>query len=164
MTDPTSKSKSSRTQRLLRIIAILVLAILLAKLGQHFWHSKNKSVPTPSRQQNCDLHQQACTVLMKDGKSVTLEVSPKSIPLGKPIALKVTLKKIQPKNVSAILTALKSGRSSSTINLTPKRNNSYTGSVTLRKTSDPKQRWMILVVINTEELNIAVPYKFYISQ
>ena len=154
----------SRSRRILHMLGIVVVAALLANFAYQVWlrYSGANTKPIAARTA-CDLHNQSCTVLMKNNQNVTLDIAPKSIPLNQPITMTVSLKNIKTQDVKIILTPLKAGKAPVQINLKPKNSHIYTATTTLYKTNIPRQQWMMLVVIKTKDLNIAVPYKFYIN-
>jgi len=73
-------------------LSILVLLVLILtyifvdfnKIYQSMGPEKELIV-----QENCDLHHEACEITLQNGKTISLEVFPKTLPLMKPLIFKV---------------------------------------------------------------------------
>ncbi len=88
------KTKKFLKFLILEIVALsLIVAYFLIDSSDIYrWYVGNTNFAKQDK--SCDLHKEACSVTLKDGSIVTLSITPRPIPLMKPIKLLVTTKDI----------------------------------------------------------------------
>ena len=153
-----------RALKRLKILGIIIAFLLAGNIGYHVWqrYYQLKTPQTVSREP-CDLHKKACTVYMPEGKSVRLNIKPKTIPADQTLQLDVHLEKIDAQNVHLSIIPLDNKEIQSThLSLKKLRSGHYRHEGQLNVTNHENVHWLAIVIIETDEngSNIAIPYKF----
>jgi|GEM_PF-5771098 len=154
-----------KAQKKLMMGGALVLCLLLLNFAYQWWRYEHKSsAPPPAlRQVLCDLHKGPCSVKFSNHRQVTLQIEPTNIPLEQPLTFSVTLSKLSPKKVSMYLVPL-NGQKHRTHRLTTNKNGTtYTATTVLPKQKETEQHWMVMVVLETSNQSMGIPFKFKTS-
>ncbi len=88
------KTKKFFKLLVLEIIALVLIVgyFLIDSSDIYRWYVGNTNFVKQSK--SCNLHKEACSVTLKDGSIVTLDITPRPIPLMKPIKLHITTKNV----------------------------------------------------------------------
>jgi len=88
------KTKKFFTLLILELLALslVVVYFLIDSSDIYRWYVGNTNFVKQDK--SCDLHKEACSIALKDGSRVTLSITPRPIPLMKPIKLHIVTKGI----------------------------------------------------------------------
>ncbi len=145
------------------IVAILAL-VLLALSGQKYLRQRALSVAITraTLQQSCHLEQAACTARFDDGQTVTLNLSPRPIPLLKTLQLSVQLSSgqdIQRVDIDFVGTNMDMGFNRS--KLSRKSTDFFQGTGVLSICTQRRMEWEAQVFLHTKAgMKLAI-FPFY---
>ena len=136
----------------LAVIAYQFQAILLSPHG----------VPRAVMSDDCDLHQSDCTAVFSDGRKATLSLSPKNLPLLKPIQIKVQLEGFDAKDMQFNIIGLNMDMGVNRNTLTPSPQKAFTGTMILPTCSNQRMTWEAQAIITDADDKIVIaPFQFY---
>ncbi|MBB71673.1 MAG: hypothetical protein CMF50_04690 [Legionellales bacterium] len=161
---PVTPEERQRAYKKLRTIGIIFIVVLMGNFAYQIW-SKYYRVTPPPRLLKCDIQKEACTVKMHEGGSVEFSIDPKPITMNHPMTFTVKLKKLTPQTVHVVMIAPHSGITTKQIELSNEDgDNIYTGHTMVSGQASPDQDWVAMVVIESPEKNIAVPFHFKMQE
>ncbi|SIN71969.1 hypothetical protein SAMN05443662_0279 [Sulfurivirga caldicuralii] len=135
-----------------RVIFLLSLLVLLAGCS----HNDNATVWPLDK--SCNLHQQACTATHGD-QAVTLAITPRPIPVAKPLQVEVRLRNIPAKQVALDISGLNMYMGYNRVTLKQENNDVWTGSSMLAFCTNDTMQWQLTVLIDTPDgQQIQVPF------
>jgi hypothetical protein len=145
---------------ILEIIALSLLCayFLLNSSDIYRWYVGNTSFS--KQNPNCDLHKEACEVLLKDGSSVTLSIYPKEIPLMKPLKFLVKTKGIKLDDLQLEIFATNMNMGLTEATLIKTKPNLYEGTITLASCVRGGMIWNANIIINKFQKSIGATFKF----
>lgn len=149
-------------QKCLQITGMIVIIGLILNFAYQVY-SKNLLHP-PSRSR-CDLHEKTCSVVIPEGKIISLTIDPKTLASEQPLTFTVNLQRFTPNKVGLFINTLPANKASKGTTLVMKSigNNQYQTQTTLHKTNDPQQKWVALVEVTSGTTIVAAAFRFTVS-
>jgi hypothetical protein len=145
---------------LLGVIAVLIMAVsavALYKVKPILFPDVAIVAPVDPA---CDLHSAPCTTRLADGQSVSLSITPKHIPLVKPLKFHVEIAGLQSENVDINFVGVDMNMGFNRFKLQRDGTNSYIGDGMLPVCVRDSMLWEAQVLIQSEKGLISVPYRF----
>jgi hypothetical protein len=109
---------------------------------------------------SCDLHDGACTSRVHDNGLVTLSITPREIPLVKPLEFEVGLQELAATKVEINFVGVDMNMGFNRFRLTLAEEGKYTGSGMLPVCVMDSMEWEAQVLLSTDQGLISVPYRF----
>ncbi len=157
---PTTKPKN-KLANILTIFAIIIL-VSLVFLSYQF---KNSFLPKAQEvapiDESCDLREDSCTTIFSKGEDISFSISPKNLPLLKPLSLTVKSRDIQIENVEIDLVGMNMDMGPNHTSLKKIAKNHYVGSTIIPMCSESKMEWEARVFIKTKNGSYMAPFKFF---
>ena len=156
-----SKAKSSHTS-LWTAVVLVGLTLVLAASYKLKDQLITPVITTITVDKSCTLEEGTCMALLSNATTVRLEITPKDIPLLKPLAMKVTVEGSNATEVEVDIVQL--GREQSAFNrskLTLIKDNQYLGSSVLPICSRSKVQWEAKVLMKIGDDSIVIPFRFH---
>ena len=111
---------------------------------------------------NCNLHQSDCTAVFPDGRKATLSLTPKNLPLLKPIQVEVRLDGFKAKELQFNIIGLNMDMGVNRNTLTSNDQQSFTGNMILPVCSNQRMAWEAQAVITDADDKVVIaPFPFY---
>ena len=126
--------------------AMLSLLMLLPLAGCEQTSSPSKQETWPLVKQ-CNLHQQACTAEFH-GQRITLDISPKPIPVAKPLTVKVDLGSLSAKSVEIDISGHNMYMGYNRVPLKPVDAHHWQGTTMLAFCTRDKMEWYVTLIID----------------
>lgn len=127
--------------------------------------SGTEKAPRATMQAGCDLHISACSAFFLDGKKATLSLTPKTIPLLKPINAELTLEGLDAKSVQLNIVGLNMNMGINHNTLTHINKQLLTGKIILPICSTEKMQWEAQAIIHTtNNKTFVAPFNFSTSR
>ena len=155
-----------KTKKFYKILLVEIIAVLA--VGAYFfidssdiyrWYVGNTDfVKLPKEE--CDLHVKECSITLKDGSKITLEIIPKSIPLMKPITFKAKTEGIELNSLEVKVYATNMNMGFHEFLLKKTAKNLYTGSVTLPTCVVGNMIWDANIIVNKPTKSIGAIFEF----
>lgn len=146
---------------ILSIIILFIAAVYIEKSSSPQATGLRSTFPYDT---HCDLHLAPCVTSLPTGGKVQLSISPKNIPLVKPLHLEVKLTDIQADSVEVDFVGLNMNMGFNRPQLNAKGAGQFEGNgmlpVCIRRSMD----WEARVLVNTDNGLLVVPYRFTTSQ
>ena len=142
----------------------LIGLLALAVIGYQFQAmlSSPQGVVRAVVPSDCDLHQSDCTAVFPNGHKATLSLSPKSLPLLKPIQIKVQLEGFKAKSMQFNIIGLNMDMGINRNTLTSNSQQVFIGSMILPTCSNQRMTWEAQAVITDKNDKIVIaPFQFY---
>lgn len=156
MTATTKKSSN-----LLVTIALLVFAGGI--VASYFYKNYLVSSVTAksSLQAPCNLRKAPCTHVFPNGGAVTFSITPKEIPLLKPLTLRVGTQGITASSVKVDFIGLNMDMGFNHSELKREAPDKYTGEFTIPICVNAKMEWEAQVTLETDQGVMMAPFHFY---
>lgn len=154
------KTSTPRFFRIAQLIGIAGVSLLVINFFYQIWriHS-TKQEKAPS--QLCDLQTNSCTKNLPNKRTLTLSVTPQPMVPDTPLTVTVKLSNMNPDHVAIVVFSYPAtGSPAKPIMLKLSSKNLYTGTVSLKKTANEKQRWIAMVVVESGTERVSVPFPF----
>ena len=143
------------------IIALVVL-LLLAFVANHF---KQILMPPVTIQvaidTQCDLRKSACRSILPEGGEVIFEITPKTLPVLKPLSLNLRTKGFEASEVQVNLVGVNMDMGINLTTLTKNTSNTFIGTTQIPACMHDKMLWEAQVILQTPSAKINVPFRFY---
>ena len=159
----TNSDTPKSTNHLWTIVAFLVLAILLVV------SYKLKDILSPEialvaeLDNSCDLRKGECISQLPGGGVVTFSMSPKDIPILRPLKLTVNIEGVeaQTAEVDFVGIGMEMGYNRSKLEANPSSSNQYTGKAILPVCVRTKMEWEARVLLQTDKGIVMAPFRFF---
>ncbi len=161
MTDINVINKSSN---IWTVISILVLAILLVLSYKFIYQYDSGVAATVDIDTSCDLRKGSCISELPDGGKVSFSISPKDIPIMRPLKLDVLTAGVDVSNVNIELHSIGMNMGNKGSKLKATATNQYEGEATIPLCIRSKMDWEARVYLQTDCGLIMVPYRFYTTK
>jgi hypothetical protein len=154
-----------KTERFLKYLVLEIIAVgliagyfLIDSSDIYRWYVGNTNFVKQSK--TCDLHKEACSVTLKDGSVVTLSISPRPIPLMKPITLHVETKNIglEKLDLKVFATNMNMGLIEKPIKRVKKDN--YKAVITLPTCIVGGMIWNVNIIANKPSKSVGAVFEF----
>ena len=143
------------------LLAVIILLILLVSAYQ-FKHILQPTVAqTLAVNKNCDLRQAPCTSIIDAHRTVTLSITPRTLPTLQPLSLNVTTKGFEAKTVSVNIVGLNMDMGLNHPVLAKTTLYQFIGSTQIPVCTHNKMLWEAQVIVQTSTGRINVPFQFY---
>jgi hypothetical protein len=109
---------------------------------------------------SCDLHTGPCTSRVGDNGSVNLSITPKEIPLVKPLEFEVLVQDLTATNVEINFVGVDMNMGFNRFKLSQEQDGKFTGGGMLPVCVLDSMLWEAQVLLTTEQGLISVPYRF----
>lgn len=154
------KTKRFYTLLLLEIVALgLILAYFLIDSSDIYrWYVGNTNFVKQNK--NCDLHKGACQVLLKDGSMMTLSITPRTIPLLKPLKFQVTTEDINTKVLALKVYATNMNMGFHESQLKRVKDNVYEGNITLPSCIVGNMIWDANIIADKSNRSVGAIFEF----
>jgi len=152
-----------KPRKKLQTFVLILSAILVVYLGYGAWTQHLAEAPTASMEKLCDTQSGHCKVVLSGGeKFVELIVNPTPIRAGKKMNLEVTVYGITPKSVLISIAPFGGIAAAKDKNIQLRQTGNATYSVRTKLSSKLKNQedWIVLVRIETNTNNYAIPFTF----
>lgn len=141
----------------MHIIRLIPLAFLLAFLsGCSDPHSNENATLWPVNEQ-CDLHQGACTVEYQ-GAKVTLKISPTPIPVARPLGIEVDLEGISPTSMQLDISGVNMYMGYNRVPLKSTKPNHWVGTSMLAFCTAETMFWQITLMLDVNGEAVQIPF------
>ncbi len=150
-------SRFNDDQKTLLTLGILLGIFILFISGYHMYTNYRLS---HQNRKECDLHEHACTVAIRNQGSVTFSITPRAIPLQIPLTVDVDLQGMQPQSVHVKMLNVHIPTCHVAEDLQAQSKWSYRGIITLPLCPNPTHNWLVFVTVTLPSGNIIVPYHF----
>jgi len=140
------------------LCAMIRAIFLLGLLALFTGCSHNDNTTTWPLDKTCDLHRQACTATQGD-QAVTLSISPRPIPVAKPLAVQVRLRNISARSVALDISGLNMYMGYNRVALQQGAPGVWQGKSMLAFCTNDTMQWQLTVLIDTPDgRQIQVPF------
>lgn len=145
---------------LIDVIGLLLIALVVVvgyKLSPLLLPKADRTVqPQPG----CDLQRQACAATLPDGGSITLSITPRPIPMIKPIQVEVQLVKLSASRVEVDFAGVDMNMGLNRPLLQAGTDGRYQGEATLPVCVTGAMDWQVTVLVEGERERLAIPFRF----
>jgi hypothetical protein len=142
-------------------IAIIAVLALIAFIGYQYspllLPKADLTLPPPKE---CDLNQQACTVDVPGGGSIKLSLTPRPIPVIKPIRIAVTVSGMGTKQVDLDFQGVQMNMGYNRVKLTKTDDDHYEGDATIPVCITGRMLWRATLMVEATTQRIAIPFLF----
>lgn len=146
----------------IRNLLLLAFFVLLTVAG--YWMAKSYLSPGEARTNalatDCDLTKTACSSVFATGESVEFSISPKTIPLMKPIQITVNLDQVEANKVEVDFAGVSMNMGYNRPKLTPDKNGVYQAEVILPVCIRKHMEWEARVIVTTADETLISPFRF----
>lgn len=149
-------------QKLLRLTGLIIILTLCVNIAHHVWGNYFGKRDLVVREA-CDLRQTPCTVTLPNGQSVKFEIEQKTIPVEKSIKMNANLKNINPDQVVLFVIPLSEQGEPQQIEMQSSNRQDYSAETKLKRLNAPKQEWLAIISIYSDQQSLSVPYHFEAS-
>ncbi len=141
-----------------------MLAVLALSLGAVYYHFKDyfkpKAAQTLDWDSECDLRSGSCELQLPGGGSVQFEITPKNIPLLKPMALDVTVTGEAVDSVEVDFAGVSMNMGFNRTRLKAADAGKFSGNITLPVCVRNSMEWEADVMLKTDAGIIVAPFRF----
>ncbi|MCK5901682.1 MAG: hypothetical protein KAG28_00920 [Cocleimonas sp.] len=149
------------TENLWTMVAVL-LFIVLVVAGYLFKSNLSQSITESAPlDPNCDLRQGACTSKLLTGGGVQFSITPDSLPILRPLKLTVSINDIKVKAISVDFIGLGMDMGYNRFILDKINKTTFTGKAIIPVCVRSKMDWEAVVLLQTDNGLIRVPFRFY---
>lgn len=146
------------------VLWYVMLALLALSLGAVYYHFKDyfkpKAAQTLNWDSECDLRSGSCELQLPNGGSVQFEITPKSIPLLKPMALDVTVTDEDVSSVEVDFAGVSMNMGFNRTKLKAADGGKFSGTITLPVCVRNRMDWEAGVMLETDAGIIVAPFRF----
>ena len=153
--------RSKKITHLWTIVALLALVLLLVVSYKLKDVLKPDVIATAELDKTCDLRTAPCTSTLPGGGSVTLSISPKTIPILRPLQIDVNVDGVNVSSAKVDLTGMGMDMGYNRPLLTPLTKNHFTGKAILPVCVRRKMDWEARVLLQTDRGLIMAPFRFF---
>lgn len=159
LNDPSLPPASQQRRRLIDAIALLALA-LVGIVGYKLSPLNGPPVETRlAPAPGCNLHRGPCTVAVGGG-SLEVSLTPRPVPLIKPIRIQVRATGFRPARMDADFAGVGMNMGFNRPQLQPQEDGSYLGETTLPVCVTGTMRWELTLLVATEAGHFLAPFRF----
>lgn len=158
---PANDKRVHAKRNLLVDAAILAALVAVGIAGYRFSPLLMPSadvVATPDA--GCDLHRQACGATLPGGGRLQLSISPRPIPMVKPLEIEVQVSGIEPDKVEVDFAGVAMNMGYNRPLLAPAGAGRYAGSANLPVCITGSMAWQATVLVTAGRKKISVPFRF----
>ncbi|WP_331775429.1 hypothetical protein [Sulfurospirillum sp. 1612] len=154
------KTKRFYTLLLLEIVALgLISAYFLIDSSDIYrWYVGNTNFVKQSK--NCDLHDEKCHVTLQDSSEMTLSITPRSIPLMKPLQFQVVTQGIHTDQLALKVYATNMNMGFHESTLKKVKENLYEGNITLPSCIVGNMIWNANIIANKTDRSVGAIFEF----
>jgi hypothetical protein len=153
---PTSASPHRLLVDLITILSIVLIGVVGYKLSPLLVPKADRTVlPAP----NCNLHRGYCTVVLGSGK-LTLSLTPRPIPLIKPIQIEVKVDGVEVRRIDADFAGIGMNMGLNRPQLQPQGNGQFLANTTLPVCITGTMQWELTLLVETTTEQILIPFRF----
>ena len=157
----SEKSTSKKFANLWTAVALLALVLLLVVSYKLKDMLKPAVAATAELNEACDLRKAPCTSELPGGGSVTLSISPKNIPILRPLQLDVKVDGVEVLSTEVDLTGIGMDMGYNRPLLEPITKNQFKGKAILPVCVRRKMDWEARVLLQTDRGLIMAPFRFF---
>lgn len=151
---------TTQIKQLLAAVILLVL-IIAATLGFKYWKMAHpEQTLTVQAEAGCDLHRGSCAATLPDGGRIELEITPRPIPLLRPLEIRAKITGMQARKVEIDFSGVSMNMGFNRPVLKDTGNQTFTGQATLPVCITGRMEWQASVMVNTGEAQIIAPFRF----
>lgn len=151
---------TTQIKQLLAAIALLIL-IIAATLGFKYWKMAHPDQTlTAQVDAACDLHQGTCAATLPDGGRIELEITPRPIPLLRPLEIRAKITGMEARKVEIDFSGVSMNMGFNRPVLKAAGNQVFTGQATLPVCITGRMEWRASVMVNTGEAQVVAPFRF----
>jgi hypothetical protein len=154
---------TTQTTQIKQLLAAIVLLILIiaATLGFKYWKMAQPERTLAAQiDASCDLHRGPCSATLSDGGRIELEISPRPIPLLRPLEIRAKITGMQARRVEIDFSGVSMNMGFNRPVLKDTGNQTFTGQATLPVCITGRMEWQASVMVNTDEAQIIAPFHF----
>ncbi len=158
-----------KTKKFLKflILEIVALSLIIAYFtidssDIYRWYVGNTNFVKQDK--SCDLHKEACSIELKDGSIITLDITPKPIPLMKPIRLHVETQNIDINSLKLKVFATNMNMGLIEKSLKKLRKGSYEVNITLPSCIVGGMIWDVNIIANKPTKSLGAVFEFQTSK
>ena len=140
------------------ILLVFAMFALTAYLGARYWQSAQQSWTRVTPRQACNLRHGPCSQPLGGGELV-FSISPRDIPLMKPLSLEVETRRLTAVGVAVEICGLNMDMGLNRTRLEPSGEGGWRGETILPVCSQRSMQWEAVVQIETEG-RLEVPFRF----
>lgn len=141
-------------------IAALALAIAAA-VGARLWLDREPAATVHAPlDPACDLHAGPCTSTIPGGGRITLSLSPRPVPLLRPLSVTVRLEGLDARAVEADFTGVSMNMGYNRHPLRAEGGGEYRGEATLPVCITGRMEWQASIIATTGKARIVAPFRF----
>jgi hypothetical protein len=142
-------------------IAALLIIILLVSLAWIWWlKSQPPDIHQLPHDSSCDLRAGGCETMLPDGSRVSFSIEPKTIPMLKPLQLKVIVRGYQVEGVRVDIRGVEMNMGNNQVTLNSVDKGIYTGEVSLSVCIRDVMEWEARVLLINRNKVFEVPFRF----
>ncbi|MCK5919209.1 MAG: hypothetical protein KAG34_12340 [Cocleimonas sp.] len=154
-------SQNNKSEQLWTIVAILGFALLLV-IGYKLKASMTPSITaTATLDKSCDLRKDKCTTLLPSGGKVSLSITPKTIPILRPLVLNVIVDGIAVSKVEVDFIGIDMDMGYNRSTLEKIETEHFKGKAVIPVCVRSKMEWEARVLLHTNNGLIMAPFRFY---
>lgn len=145
---------------LIDFIGLLLIALVVVvgyKLSPLLLPKADKTLQPES---GCDLQRQACAAPLPDGGRVVLSITPRPIPMIRPLQIEVRLEKLAASRVEVDFAGVEMNMGLNRPLLQAVGDGRYQGEATLPVCVTGAMDWQATVLVEGERERIAIPFRF----
>lgn len=142
---------------IIAVICVAVYVLIDAHDIYRWWVGDTHFVKAPS---TCNLHQSSCTVLLKENIVAQFDITPKPIPLMKPLKFRVILQNIHLPYIELTLFATNMNMGLHTFKLYSKEEGVYEGEGMLPTCVVGNMLWQANLIINSSSESLGAVFYF----
>jgi len=113
-----------------------------------------------SQNENCDLHNGPCDIVLEDGTRFNLEVFPKDIPLMKPVRFKITSQNYDKEYIPIEVFAKNMNMGKQKVQLKKIKDNEYESNVILPTCIRGNMKWNADIILDKISHRVGAKFKF----
>lgn len=150
----------SKRPILVDLTIILVLAAIAA-IGYRFSPLLlPKADVTVAAEPGCDLHRHSCRAALPDGGAIELSITPRPIPVVRPLEVEATLSGLTADKVELDFAGATMNMGYNRVTLQPSQPGRYSGQATLPVCVTGRMAWVATLIVESGRRRIAIPFHF----
>lgn len=145
-----------------KLIVALLLFGIAAVVGYKLNNATQKNVALlAASDPDCELRNGPCHAELPSGGSIEFEIEPRSIPLMKPLSLKVSVRDIEVTATEIDFVGIGMNMGFNRPQLKQVSNNRFEGSTTLPICILQRMEWEARLLLETDKGTVMAPFRFY---
>ncbi|MCP4993097.1 MAG: hypothetical protein GY934_04830 [Gammaproteobacteria bacterium] len=136
------------------------MALGITAVYKSWPHLNPELIASTPLDSECDLRAGPCTGTLSDGRSITLEIEPKSIPVMKPLQFTVRLQGLAAKGIEIDFQGVDMNMGYNRPKLTAMHHRLFKGEGVLPICTRTAMEWEARVLVQTGRGLVAVPFRF----